>query len=107
MATLKAGEAAQSAAALGGVSVVTATGTVTLTGGSTVYQFINPNGAARDVVLPALAAGDAGRAFSIKNTGAAGNVLTVKSAAGTQLGPLLANGYAMALVWSGSQWEVL
>lgn len=106
-ATIKAGEAAQSASLLGGLSVVVASGTVTLTAASTVYQLINPNGAARDVVLPTLAAADAGRAFSVKNTGTVGNFLTVKNAAGVQVGPALGNGYAMALVWSGAQWEAL
>jgi len=89
------------------LSVVTATGTVTLTAASAVYQLINPNGAARDVVLPTLTAGDSGRAFSIKNTGTAGNFLTVKNAAGVQVGPALGNGYALFVVWTGTAWEAL
>ena len=99
--------AAQSAALLGSAAMVTATGTVALTDTSAVYQLINPNGAARDVTLPTLTAGDAGRAFVVKNTGSAGNALTVKIAAGTQLGPLIANGYASAYVWSGTGWEAI
>ncbi len=99
--------ATEKAALLGAASVVIATGTVTLSAASTVYQLVNPNGTARDVVLPTLTAGDSGRAFSIKNTGTAGNFLTVKNAAGVQVGPALGNGYAMALIWSGSSWEVL
>ena len=99
--------AAQSAALLGSAAMVTATGTVAITDTSAVYQLIDPNGAARDVVLPTLAAGDAGRSFAVKNTGTAGNYLTVKIAAGTQLGPLVGNGYSMAVVWSGTAWEVL
>ena len=105
--TTQAGIATAKANLLGSVASTAATGTVMLTSESAVYQLINPNGAARDVVLPTLAAGDAGRSFAIKNTGTAGNYLTVKNAAGTQLGPLVANGYSMAVVWSGTAWEVL
>ena len=97
--------ATEKAALLGTAAVVTATGTVTLTTVSAVYQLINPNGSARDVVLPALAAGDGGRAFLVKNIGTAGNFLTIKAASGVQVGPALGNGYAMSLVWSGSGWE--
>lgn len=106
-AALSAGEAASKANLLGSVASTAATGTVMLTSDSAVYQLIDPNGAARDVVLPTLAAGDAGRSFAVKNTGTAGNYLTVKIAAGTQLGPLVGNGYSMAVVWSGTAWEVL
>lgn len=105
IATEKAGIASEKAALLGTAAVVTATGTVTLTTVSAVYQLINPNGSARDVVLPALAAGDGGRAFLVKNIGTAGNFLTIKNASGVQVGPALGNGYAMSLVWSGSGWE--
>lgn len=97
--------ATEKAALLGTAAVVTATGTVTLTTSSAVYQLINPNGSARDVVLPTLAAGDGGRAFLVKNIGTAGNFLTIKNASGVQVGPTLGNGYAMSLVWSGSSWE--
>lgn len=100
-----AATATAKAALLGSTATVTATGTIALTAESAVYQLINPNGAARDVTLPTLTAGDAGRAFVVKNTGSAGNALTVKIAAGTQIGPLIANGYASAYVWSGTGWE--
>jgi hypothetical protein len=107
LATEKAAIAAEKATLLGDANIVTATGTVTLTSTSAVYQLVNPNGAARDVVLPTLTTDNAGRAFSVKNTGTAGNFLTIKNAAGVQVGPALGNGYAMALVWSGAQWEAL
>lgn len=106
-ASVSATTAAAKAALLGSTATVTATGTIALTAESAVYQLINPNGAARDVTLPTLTAGDAGRAFVIKNTGSAGNALTVKIAAGTQIGPLIANGYASAYVWSGTAWEAI
>ena len=106
-ATTQAGIATAKAALLGSTAIVTATGTIALTAESAVYQLINPNGAARDVTLPTLTAGDAGRAFVVKNTGSAGNALTVKIAAGTQIGPLIANGYASAYVWSGTGWEAI
>ena len=105
--TTQAGIATAKANLLGSVASTAATGTVMLTSESAVYQLIDPNGAARDVVLPTLAAGDAGRSFAVKNTGTAGNYLTIKNAAGTQLGPLVGNGYSMAVVWSGTAWEVL
>ena len=106
-ATTQAGIATAKAALLGSTATVTATGTIALTAESAVYQLINPNGAARDVTLPTLTAGDAGRAFVVKNTGSAGNALTVKIAAGTQIDPLIANGYASAYVWSGTGWEAI
>lgn len=106
-ATSQAEISTAKAALLGSTATVTATGTIALTAESAVYQLINPNGAARDVTLPTLTAGDAGRAFVVKNTGSAGNALTVKIAAGTQIGPLIANGYASAYVWSGTAWEAI
>lgn len=97
---------AGSDASLGGVAVVTATGIVTLTTASQVYQLINPNGASRDVVLPAPGA-SAQAAFAVKNTGTAGNTLTLKTAGGAQVGVTLANGYTQLVVWSGAAWEAL
>lgn len=107
IATAQAGIATAKAALLGSTATVTATGTVTLTSASAVYQLVNPNGAARDVTLPTLTAGDAGRAFVIKNTGSTGNFLTIKTSSGTQVGPALGNGYTLFVVWSGSVWEAL
>ena len=92
---------------LGSVAAVTATGTVNIGIADAGYQLINPNGAARDVVLASLTAAEIGYTHTIKNTGTAGNYLTVKNAAGTQIGPLVANGYSLAVVWSGTAWEVL
>lgn len=90
-----------------GVEIVTASATVALTTASGVYQLIDPNGAARDVTLPVLTAGDAGRAFSIKNTGTGGFNLTVKNASAVQVGPVVGNGYTLAVLWSGTSWEAL
>ena len=106
-ATTQATLATTKANLLGSVAAVTATGTVNIALTDAVYQLINPNGAARDVVLASLTAAEIGYTHSIKNTGTAGNYLTVKNAAGTQLGPLVANGYSLAVVWSGTAWEVL
>lgn len=97
---------AGSDASLGGAAVVTASGTITLTIASAVYQLINPNGAARDVILPAPGAG-AQAAFAIKNTGSAGNTLTIKTAGGAQVGVTLANGYTQFVVWANAAWEAL
>ena len=105
--TAQASVAQAAAALLGSAEIVTATGTVTLTNASAVYQLINPNGASRDVILPSLTAGDDGRPFSIKNTGTAGSILTIKNQAGIQVGPFLANGYTLAVLWTGAAWEAL
>lgn len=97
--------AAQSAALLGSAAIVTATGTVALTDTSAVYQLIDPNGAERDVVLPTLAAGDAGRSIVVNNAGSA-YALTVKSGA-TQIGPSLTPRYSLSVLWTGSEWVAL
>ena len=107
IATTQATLATTKANLLGSVAAVTATGTVNIGIADAGYQLINPNGANRDVVLASLTAAEIGYTHSIKNTGTAGNYLTVKNAAGTQLGPLVANGYSLAVVWSGTAWEVL
>lgn len=106
-AAADASKAQAAADLLGSVEIVTTTGTVTLTSASAVYQLINPNGANRDVVLADLTAAEIGYSHTLKNTGTAGNSLTVKNAAGTRLGPLVANGYSLAVVWTGAAWEVL
>ena len=106
-AAVSAATASAKAALLGSVATTSATGTIALTAESAVYQLINPNGAARDVTLPTLTAGDAGRAFVVKNTESTGNFLTIKTSSGTQVGPALGNGYTLFVVWSGSVWEAL
>lgn len=107
IATTQATDATAKVNLLGSADMVTATGTVALTDTSAVYQLIDPNGAARDVVLPALTAGDAGRSFAIKNTNTAGNFLIVKTAAGVRVGPALASGYTLFVLWTGTAWEAL
>lgn len=91
---------------LGSVTSITATDTVTITATDATYLLINPNSANRDVVLADLTAAEVGYSHTIKNVGTA-NSLTIKNAAGVQLGPLVANGYSLAVVWSGTAWEVL
>lgn len=106
-ATLDASTAQATAAAaqVGGTQRTTASGTVTLTTGSATYQFIDPNGATRDVVLPAPTAGQVCM-FAVKNVGTA-NSLTVKTAAAVALDLPVTPGYTLAVVWGGSAWEVL
>lgn len=104
-AAASAAAAAASAAQVGGVARVTAVGTVTLTVTSATYQFIDANGANRDVVLPAPTGGQVCM-FAIKNTGTA-NSLTVKTAAAVALDLPVTPGYTLAVVWGGSAWEVL
>lgn len=85
----------------------TATGNVALAKTDPVYQFINPNGANRDVTLPALTGADTSVAFSVKNTGTGGYTLTVKTAAAAVLGAAIPNGYTLSVVWDGTNWQVL
>jgi hypothetical protein len=91
---------------LGAASTVTATAAVALTASSAVYQFINPNGANRDVTLPTLTAPDDGRPFCIKNTGTLGNALTVRHS-GVQVGFPVGNGFALTVIWTGTKWEAV
>jgi len=100
-----AAQATSAAAQVGGVQRTTASGTVTLTVSSPTYQFIDPNGANRDVVLPAPGA-EQTCMFAVKHTGGA-NSLTVKTAALVALDLPVMPGYTLALVWGGTAWEVL
>ena len=93
-------------AQVGQVSVVTASGNITLTAASPTYQLINPNGAARNVTLPALSGTDR-VVFAVKNTGTGGFALNIKASGGTAVGVPIANGYSLTLVWAGTQWEVM
>jgi len=106
-ASTAATQATNAAALLGSTASVTATGTVTLQANSAAYQFIDPNGEPRDVILPTLTANDSGRPFCIKNTGTLTNALTVKTAAGTVVGFPILNTYALTVVWTGSAWEAV
>lgn len=106
-AVAAAASATAKADLLGNAQTTTATGTVTLTSANAVYQFINPNGAARDVVLPNLTAPEDGRSFCIKNVGTAGNALTVKNAANAVIGFPVGNGFALTVIWTGTAWEAI
>lgn len=99
-----AAEAQESAGYLSSASTVSATGQVTLAADSPAYQFINPNGANRSVVLPALSAQEAGRPFIVKNTGVNQGLLSVMSGA-AQIGPFISGGFTLSVVWTGTVWE--
>ena len=100
-----AAQATSAAAQVGGVQRTTASGTVTLAVSSPTYQFIDPNGANRDVILPTPGA-EQTCMFAVKHTGGA-NTLTVKTAAMGALDLPVMPGYPLALVWGGTAWEVL
>jgi hypothetical protein len=91
---------------LGAASTFTATAAVALTASSAVYQFINPNGANRDVDVPTLTVADDGRPFCIKNVGTSGTSLTAKHN-GVQVGFPVGNGYALTVIWTGTKWEAV
>lgn len=83
----------------------------TLSGNKTIaatdpqYQFLNPNGANRDVTLPSATQE---MFFVIKNTGSAGNTLTVKDSGGTAVtGGTIANNVAMGFYYDGTAWQLL
>lgn len=77
----------------------------TLAESSPQYQFLNPNGSNRDVTLPA---GITGMQFIIKNTGSAGEVLTVKNSGGTAIiGGTIANTVVMGFFYDGSAWQLI
>lgn len=84
------------------VNPETLSGNKTLSESSPQYQVLNPNGSNRDVTLPA---GVAGMQFIIKNTGSAGEVLTVKNSGGTAIGNNISNTFAIAYVYDGSAWQ--
>jgi len=79
--------------------------TKTLVATSPQYQFLNPNGSNRDVTLPAAATN---MLFIIKNTGSAGNTLTVKDSGGTAVsGGTIANTVTMGFYYNGSSWQLV
>jgi len=85
------------------VTETTASGTVTLTSVSTMYQFIDPNGAGRNVQLPAEALG---QAYFVVNTGSGGFDLTLlNDAAGTEV--VLADDECATLISGASVWTVV
>jgi len=68
------------------------------------YQFLDPNGASRNVTLP-LAVVD--MFFIIKNIGTSGYVLTVKDSSNiTITGGAIANGIAIGFYYDGSAWQI-
>jgi hypothetical protein len=80
-------------------------GTKTLIATSAQYQFLNPNGANRDVTLPSPATN---MLFIIKNTGSSGNTLVVKDSGGSAItGGTIANTVTMAFYYNGSSWQLV
>lgn len=80
-------------------------GNKTLSESSPQYQFLNPNGSNRDVTLPAAVTN---LLFIIKNTGSAGNTLTVKDSGGTAIsGGTIANTVVMGFYYDGTSWQLV
>lgn len=80
-------------------------GNKTLTTTSEQYQFLNPNGSNRDVILPTAATD---MLYFIKNTGSAGNTLIVKDSGGTAVtGGTIANTVIMGFFYNGSSWQLV
>ena len=80
------------------------TATKTLTSASALYQFLDPNGANRDVVLPAALVG---LRYVIKNIDTA-NTLSIKETAGGPVQATLTVGSPIAeAVHDGTEWHIL
>ena len=65
----------------GGYNAQTASGTITLTAGDDLIQAIDPDGAARDVVLPDLGSTGQGKAVIDNTADGAGEVISIKDGA--------------------------
>lgn len=91
-----------------GTTLTTASGSVTLTTGSTPFQHINPSGANRDVNLPSVSSGDLGLTFAIRNSATSGAFyLVLKNSGGTQVGGNIPWGATLVVQYDGSAWQVL
>lgn len=69
----------------GGVESSTLAGAVTLTGKSSNFQIMDPDGSNRDVTLPATSLANEGVVFAFRNGGTAGNLVIKDAAASTIL----------------------
>ncbi len=87
-----------------GYKALTLTGAVTLTGLDSEYQFLNPNGTARNVTLPALTQ-SFGLSFKITNTDqtVTAAALTIKTAAGATLSTC-SPGQTVEVMCDGATW---
>lgn len=81
----------------------TASATITLTTASTAYQFVDCNGADRNIDLPT--PGSEKYGFVIKNVGSA-NTLTVRDAAAATVTTLAADA-SCVVIYDGTAWELL
>ena len=81
----------------------TLTGNLTLTGADTFYQFINPNGTARTVTLPALTQ-SFGLGFEINNTDTVSQLTIANAAAATIC--VLAAGQTVEVSCDGATWSI-
>jgi hypothetical protein len=87
-------------------ATLSATRTLALT--SATVQYLDPNGANRDVTLPSVASGDAGWLVTVSNTATSGSyALVVKTSGGTQLGQSVPWGMNLTVQWDGASWRVL
>lgn len=75
----------------------------TLTDADDPIQFLDPGGAARDVILPAEAATNHG--FTITNIADAAETITVKDDGGTEIG-IVAQGETKRMLSNGTAWKM-
>lgn len=82
----------------------TLTGTKSLTSASALYQFLDPNGADRDVILPA---GATGLRFVIKNLDITYNLNIKESAGGATQVQVGINSQVVECVFDSVTWQIL
>ena len=80
-----------------GVGVATLSASRTLSGTSAQVQHINPSGADRNAILPALGVNGHGQWFYIKNTGATYNIVVKKSDGTTTVTTILPGMWALVV----------
>ncbi|MHA1571127.1 MAG: hypothetical protein ACTSWM_04850 [Alphaproteobacteria bacterium] len=81
-------------------------GNTTLTKKSGHWQKIDPNGAGRDVTLPAVTPQDDGDWFFIANAADAAEALTVKDAGGATIGTVSQSEAGIVYVDSAGAWQL-
>jgi hypothetical protein len=88
------------------VTITTATGNITLTESSQVYQFIDPNGADRNVTLPVTTVN--GLTFAIKNIASANGLIDIIDSDGlTVLWADLDSSFSITVIFDGANWRVI
>ena len=76
------------------------TGDETLTASSAICQFLDPNGADRNLDLPDSSL------FVVQNTGDGGEIITVRDSSDVTI-DTVDNGVTLTFIYDGTNWQVL